>query len=154
MKIGYSEDEDIYYCDLKLKSLKNYGKPKQSNTLIRIDFHTLFDKPTFEQENALNYLIENEEDIFKIMNREIVKTYNNEILKKFEKFKEFLPVIKTESDLHNEISITDVLVSGNSETDFAFVLFKGECSWDIEHGFCAVMHKKKFIELGPWDYYY
>tara|TARA_Y100000815_G_C13035237_1_gene384653 strand:+ start:53 stop:517 length:465 start_codon:yes stop_codon:yes gene_type:complete len=154
MKIDYSENEDIYYCDLKLKSLKNYGKTKQSNTLIRIDFHTLFDKPTFEQENALNYLIENEEDIFKIMNREIVKTYNNKILKKFEKFKEFLPVIKTESDLHNEISITDILVSGNSETDFAFVLFKGECSWDIEHGFCVAMHKKKFIELGSWDYYY
>ncbi|MEO1032725.1 MAG: hypothetical protein AAFX55_15035 [Bacteroidota bacterium] len=154
MKIDYSEKEDIYYCDLKLKSLEHYGKTNKSNTLIRIDFHTLFNKPSVEQENALNYLIENEEDIFKIMNLEIITTYNNEILKKFEKFKKFLPIIKTESDLYNEIYITDILVSDNSKLDFAFVLFKGECSWDIEHGFCVVMHKNEFIELDSWDYYY
>jgi hypothetical protein len=154
MKIDYSEKEDIYYSDLKLNSLESFGKIREPKALIRIDFHTLFEKPTIEQKNAFNYLIENEKDVFDKMILGIIDSYNKEILSKFKDYAEFLPVIKTPMDLKREISIDDIIVSNKYINGTSYVMYKGDCSWDDEHGFCVVMNKNQFIEFGSWDLHY
>jgi len=154
MKIDYSEKEDIFYSDLKLNSLESFEKIRERKGLIRIDFHTLFEKPTIEQKNAFKYLIENEKDVFDKMVLGIIDSYNKEILSKFKGYVEFLPVIKEPLDLKKEVSIDNIIVSNKHINGTSYIMYKGDCSWDDEHGFCAVMNKNQFIEFGSWDLHY
>lgn len=154
MKIEYSEEEDEYYSLVTLKSLNQFEKKHQPKDSISIDFFGFGEKPSKEQLIAYEFLLKNEERIINSLIKGAVNSYNSIYLKRFEKFIEFLPKIKDTSDFKKAISIENIIISDNHENGSSFVMYKGECNWDEEHGVCIVMLKDKFITMESWDYYH
>ncbi|CAM1369709.1 DUF6985 domain-containing protein [Tenacibaculum xiamenense] len=155
MEIEYSEEEDQYYSLITLKSLNQFKKGNRPlNDFICIDFFGFGDEPSKEQLNAYKFLLENEEKIFNSLIIGAVNSYNSIYLKRFEKHIEFLPKITDTCDLKKAISIENIIISDNHKNDSSFIMFKGECNWDEEHGVCLVMLKDEFITMQSWDYHH
>lgn len=65
MEIEYSEEEDVYFAHIELYSLNEFEKTSKPKELMTVDFFSLGNKPSNEQMNALNYLLDNEKEVFK-----------------------------------------------------------------------------------------
>ena len=154
MEIEYLEEEDQYYSLVTLKSLNQFEKIDDPKDSISVDFYDIGEQPNEEQITAFQFLLNNEEKVFSSLIKGAVTSYNSVYLERFKDLIEFLPKIENEDDFKKAVTIENIIISDNHEDDASFVMFKGECNWDEEHGFCIVMLKDKFITMKSWHYYH
>jgi hypothetical protein len=65
--------------------------------------------------------------------------------------KEAFPELKNPADLRNTLKINSIEISLLAKDNYAFIIMHFECSWDIEHGCCLVIHKDKVVQFNNED---
>lgn len=134
---------------------KSSEKPSDGtvNLVIRDELNDETD-PSFEQINAINYIIENPQIIQNTLLNAVHKEYEN--LKEAygyddDEIEEFFPKINDLNDYKNVFGIGNVFILTESKDGFAYVGFECGCTWDDEHGLGIFTHKNRVISFGAAD---
>lgn len=118
------------------------------NDTIEIQFEDEFPNneytPTIEQQNAISYIINNQEELltailmFLIMNKRYREIYGDYLPKSIEELT---------ADFHPE----RIVVTTSHKDKVAYIELHSECEWDPEHGVALLIHKNRILDSGGAD---
>ncbi len=112
-----------------------------------------FTKPQVYQQKSLDFFVKNQFEIANAVCEAARDYFFTEVLElnsdfKLEKGKENIDVFDSVENVKKHISITKIFLHGEEKDGYSYIGVGCDCSWDIEHGFSLVMHKKEVINIG------
>jgi hypothetical protein len=114
------------------------------------------DRMTPEQEKAIDYFIEHEAKLYPVLLRALAKYAEDFrvdwVANDQELADKVVPSGMKPEQVAERISFSTVYVSRRSLEGMAYVEVSGECTWDLDHGFCAVLHKDRLVDLSQQGY--
>jgi len=123
----------------------------KSNYNVKIIFNNELDdsiEPSIEQLSALNYLINNQNEIIRNLDKELWDNWDkiSEIYE-LEEYDDF-PKIESIDQLKGIYGIGCIFISTLHKDGFSYIEFEGGCEWDEEHGIGFTIHKNKVVGFG------
>ncbi|WP_196894002.1 DUF6985 domain-containing protein [Aureivirga marina] len=102
---------------------------------------------------TLQYILENTDQIIENICKKICK--NQELIDIYDanspEFSYGIPTYENHKLATRHFMITSLHISEKEKDGLKYFSFKGECSWDYEHGIGCVLHKDEVLKLGSWD---
>jgi hypothetical protein len=124
-----------------------YAAQKSSTINVKIiDVRNDNYLPEIEQINAINFIIQNQENLIKV----IFKTLSNELIPSYKEVigenKDIFIPLKEITDLKNFLGIASISIFNRFKDDYAYILMNfNSFRCDPEHGINLVFHKDRFI---------
>jgi hypothetical protein len=106
-------------------------------------------KPSEPQAAAIDYLAAHELELYEKILKAIAD-YAQEFRSDWE---ENSPELAAKvlpgkpEDVADRISFAHVSISPRTKDGIAYIEIAGNCTWDAEHGFCAVLHRDRIVDL-------
>lgn len=107
-------------------------------------------EPEIQQINTINYIIENEELIYK----NVFNAFKNKVVEDYKSY-EYYPIeeqtfhlIQSIDQLPNHLGLIDVTITLCYESDYAFYILNFEFDGDWEHGLSMIFNRNQFLSYG------
>lgn len=103
---------------------------------------------------AYQFILDNQKDILIAIFEELLKVYpkwQDDYGYDEDDKAEFMPYINTIEDLYRLIKPIGIHIICQSKESISYVGYEFDCTWDDEHGFGAMLHKDRIVEIGQAD---
>lgn len=130
---------------------------KQSDGLVQLTIDVLSDEkrsnPTPAQSAAYTHLLKNQKQVQKAILLDVFGRYPDyraSYLAEFDldETDDRLPILKRHQQLKDLVGLSSVFVHTVEKDGIAYVGYEFGCDWEEEHGFGAMMHKDRVVEIG------
>lgn len=95
--------------------------------------------------NGYDYLIDNQEDILKVIIAEVYNYYC-EIYSNHE-----VKDVENEADIVSSIMPVGIYIHNIEHEGIPYIGYEFSCKWDEEHGIGIVLYKKEIVSIGEGD---
>jgi hypothetical protein len=97
-------------------------------------------EPTIEQQSAINYFAQNQEEVFESIAAYILtnksKVFDGYMLKD-NMFPDYINELKTKKDIYKQLNLSSLFLKLKTKEGLSYMGLFGNCDWDPEHG-CGI----------------
>ena len=160
MKYKIERDEEYLKTWLQLNGFSEFDlNNKIENTTKEIEIVFLgtedlnISKPSEPQINALNFIINNSENVLTQLSKFIYSQREEleEVYGQFDKEEhEGFPDLTSENDVCKYLDLSTIYIHEKELENISYIGLYGNSTWDSEHGFGTIFHKDRIVDFGDW----